>query len=140
MALVLLLLEVVGEAAAEGEVDQEHGDQRRGQPDHGERDSETGNNELRIAARRELVAHPGHCLDKARRPRVLAQLATQVLHVGVDRALVSVVVVSLDAGDELVPGQDPVGVPGEGREEVELTAGQRDAPPVDGDLPCVPVE
>src|SRR4030067_833957 len=52
--------------------------------------------------------------------RVVAELSTQVLHVSIDRPLVTLVVVALNPRDELVARVDPPRTGGERDQEVEL--------------------
>jgi len=58
---------------------------------------------LRIALHPQSVAGPEDRLDDHRCVRIALDLAAQVPHVGIDRPLVPLELVPMDAVDELVP-------------------------------------
>ena len=69
---------------------------------------------------REAVADAVDRQQVARRARVGLELAPDVLDVGVDRPLVRLERDAVDGVEELGPGEDPAGLGGERREELEL--------------------
>src|SRR4030067_395341 len=80
----------------------------------------------RLAPPAELVADAPPRQDVPRVRRVVAQLATEVLDVGIDGALAALEPVALHLRDQLMSREDAAGPTGERDEEVELAAAQRD--------------
>src|SRR3954470_8472268 len=72
--------------------------------------------------------------------RVRLDLAPQVLHVRVDRALVAVVVVALHPVDQLEAREDAAGRAGEREEQLELRRRELDGPPLDDGLVALGIE
>src|SRR3954454_16189127 len=81
-----------------------------------------------------------HRLDVARDRRVRLELAAQVLHVRIDRALVAVVVVALDAVDELEAREDATGRAGEREQQLELRRRELDRLALDDRLVALGVD
>src|SRR5206468_5196632 len=88
----------------------------------------------------EAVADAVDGLHVARRAGVGLDLAAQVLDVGVDRALVALVVVALHAVDQLEARVHAPGRLGEGDEQAPLRRREVHARVVDGDLVALEVE
>src|SRR5919204_522822 len=68
----------------------------------------------------EAVADAADCLDPPRTIRLIAEPLAQRLHVRVHRSRVTRVVEAPDRSEQLLAREDPPGIGGEVREEVEL--------------------
>src|SRR3990172_102755 len=96
-------------------------------------------NDLRIRFRSELVPDTRDRHDVSRFTRVVAELAAEILHVGVDRALVALVFVSLHPSYELVARVHAARSGGEGNQQVELAPRKLHRLALDRDLPRLAV-
>src|SRR5881296_462500 len=81
---------------------------------------------MSVGGAREEVAHAPHRLDEARLLGIELELGADLGNVNVDGA-VEGVGVSLERVEDLLPGKDTPGRPGQGGEELELVVGQHPA-------------
>src|SRR5262249_49653112 len=82
----------------------------------------------------ELVADTVHGHDVVGISRIWLHLAAEVLDVRIDRTLVALESVALNAIDQLHPGEDLVRVAGQGLQQAKLGGGQFHAPAAEGHL------